>query len=628
MKKFFLLTLLAPVLWSCTANDPGQGGETSEAKFSKYVSVNVISASKLGNRADEVYENGTSVENKVSHVRFFFFNAEGKATPVWENKGTGNSNFNSYLDWYPAEYDSSTPEENDKNATVEKVLNATLGLVLPEDLPTPHPAQVIAVLNPSSAVLALNTVNTIDAGESTITVAGPSIKEIQATVADFRTGLMGASDTEDNDGYESGNFVMSNSVYVENGNVMCATTLKDDNFQDSAADAEANAITIYVERVLARLDFCVNIQNTEHPPITSGGSTLFWVGNYTVYNNNPDIDAQPEDIYVRLLGWNVTGTSNISRLLKEVNPAWTPDEVFGEGSLDPWNSADYHRSFWAVNPDPESTSFEYLFGNFNGTEGTPEGNYFPANGNPIPTIGANNFATTYLQENANAYNANLTAEGPEYPTQVIIAAQLVNAQGTPFPMCEWAHYKYTYNQLIAKLLGSKLSQLYKRSGTNGAYTFTQIEEADITFKTGAELGISEDENEPGYYVYPVLSTTGEGYTWTDGNAQDAPVMSTDEVNTFIRDAVNHVKIWNNGWTYYFFDIKHLGNEGSPGYYGIVRNHIYRSTLASITGLGTPVYKPDQVIYPEQTDTDASIVIADIKILQWRVVSQVYNLDWQ
>ena len=86
-------------------------------------------------------------------------------------------------------------------------------------------------------------------------------------------------------------------------------------------------------------------------------------------------------------------------------------------------------------------------------------------------------------------------------------------------------------------------------------------------------------------------------------------------------------VWNTGMTYYYFDVKHLGASGSPAYYGIVRNHIYKTTVTSVTGLGTPVYDPDQIIEPEKPKYNESLIQADIRILQWRIVSQDYELEW-
>ena len=86
-------------------------------------------------------------------------------------------------------------------------------------------------------------------------------------------------------------------------------------------------------------------------------------------------------------------------------------------------------------------------------------------------------------------------------------------------------------------------------------------------------------------------------------------------------------IWDQGYSYYYFDVHHLGNPGSIGYDGIVRNHIYDTHLKSIVGIGTPVLDPTETIYPEKPEYEESIIAAQINILQWRVVSSEYEITW-
>lgn len=623
MKKIYLIPALALGLWSCTSNDPvmeNAGGD--EPVANKFLSVTVKATPGIGTRAldlNEDFQDGEPEENAVNRVRFYFFGEGGNAAPVWKNTGsttTASSSYLSYLDWYPTSTDEVKPiPDTEDNKTVEKILNATLGLVLPEGVA--KPTAVVAVLNPSAPVLALTPQSSIDlGGSSSISVTGPSLGELKATVEDFRTNLM-----------SEGKFVMSNSVYVDKGNVVSTTAINEENYGKTVEEAQANQLKIYVERVLARLDFQMNLTNdvlTITPAEGKGEPyQIYKVGSYKIYNQNTT-EAVETPVYVRLLGWNITGTPNVSNLIKEVSASWNDEDLFDNDVL--WNTSDYHRSYWGMNPNPDTSGFDYLYGNFNGAVNTEEGNYFPANSLPIPAV--NGTTTTYLQENANAFSTTFEPLAPAYKSKVIIAAQLVDNTGTPIPLAEWAHYKYTLDQLKAKLCNTTLNQLYKKTtGDDGSTTFTPISSADITFATASSLGI-EDEDEANYYVYPVLSDTGIAATWTLGNEKNSPVMSTAEVNTYLRDAINHVKVWNTGMTYYYFDIEHLGEEESPGFAGVVRNHLYITNLKSIAGLGTPVYDETETIYPETPKTDASIVLADIKILQWRVVSQDYNLKWE
>lgn len=76
--------------------------------------------------------------------------------------------------------------------------------------------------------------------------------------------------------------------------------------------------------------------------------------------------------------------------------------------------------------------------------------------------------------------------------------------------------------------------------------------------------------------------------------------ATNDVNAYLAKQIGHAQIHKGGLTYYYFPIRHLGNGGetNAGYYGVVRNHIYNCTITKIAGLGTAVYDPKEVIYPE------------------------------
>lgn len=654
MKKsllFLPVGLLAMV--GCSDRDPGNlQNDGAVSVFNQYVSVNILSANGIGSRADynpsaKDYENGSAEENQVNRVRFYFFDASGNATPVWENKGAATTSFNSFIDWYPTSADA---EEVENVPTIEKILHATLGLNYPSGIT--QPSSLIAILNPSDAALNLSANNSsVDAGDEMVSVYGPSIDQVRECISDFYNGL----DTD-------GNFVMSNSVYMQNQNgvntVIDYTGLTSDNFLENpeqAIEDPTKIVTIYVERVLARLDFYVNLGNGEdntlnEPLKLEDGRTIYKLDTYTINDGSIIKDVvtpTDETLYVELLGWNITGTPDVSRLLKSINTSWTNLGLFGSDAI-VWNTADYHRSFWALNPPSDDLTYQFGDFGFNPNDDDTDSsqpdntfrrlsstlsdeNLYPANALIIPS--GTDYTTAYLQENANEFNnsgvnanAGASASGPEYATKVIIAARLVDATGNPYELAEWAHYKYTKSQLLTTLCSTTLNQLYKKTTSGTTTSYDQIEEDDLTFMTASQLGIEDGEAD--YYVYVVLADSDpKDYTWTLGKEQNATEMTVAQVNNYIRDAVNHVKVWNSGMTYYFFDIQHLGNEDTPGYYGVVRNHIYKSYLKSITGMGTPVYDPDQIIYPEKTENDNDIVVAQIEILQWRVVSQDYNLDW-
>ena len=110
-----------------------------------------------------------------------------------------------------------------------------------------------------------------------------------------------------------------------------------------------------------------------------------------------------------------------------------------------------------------------------------------------------------------------------------------------------------------------------------------------------------------------------------------------EVNSRLATNCGHAKLWQDGYTYYYMDIRHLGSiesaadsendVASKGAYGIVRNHIYALNITSLSGLGTPVYRPEEVIYPEKPTNEETYIGAEVKILTWRIVNQGVSFAW-
>lgn len=650
-RLFYALPLLGLLMTSCSSDDNIMGGEdfANESSAKNFLSVSMVSASGsgsgpksvapagLGTRAGDynqpeddgdAYRDGTKEENNVKSVRFFFFYDNGSAAPARKLSGSGDNVYASYIDWYPSEAENNGGPNHSE--TVEKILQTTLSISTPDK--DKMPTQVLAILNPTSDVLKLNTTPTeVKEGDDVkYTLAGPTLKDLQAVVKDFKTGL------------QKNNFVMSNSVYVNDtqggsNEIIYTTKLTEANFQTSLEEAEqeGNQVNIYVERVLARLDFAINMEGTE------AGTSEPKKTIYNVNKNNKgytiDDATTATDVYINILGWNITGTPAKSRLTKEVASTWTTENLFGSSSATPWNAYGYHRSFWALNYEgltaPTLTSSSktsgykegedggYLFGNFG--EGTTEDSDYPANA-------YKEAGTVYLQENANNYSAEKTPAEPDYKTKVIIAAQLVDKDGNALDLAKWGNKLYKTETLKKTIAGGQLSDLYFKTTANGETSYTPITGDDLTFKTAAELNKemeAEGNNYGRYYVYVVLTEAAKAKSWVKKDNDTYTDISTEDLDKQIRNDVPHAMVWNNGYTYYFFDVRHLGNTGSVGYEGIVRNHIYDTKVTSIAGLGTPVYNPGETIYPEKPEDEDNIVSAKINILSWRVVSQNYDLVW-
>lgn len=290
MKKIYLIPLLGMLMASCsseTGKEPGTGEKgTKEARSF----LNVAIQSPHAVTRAEGYIDGSESENKINKVRFYFFNDDG--APVMVSKSnTQEGVFFPYIDWTP----TNQSEGSNSQETVEKIISTTIGITQPAN--STKPTLVLAVINPTSGIMNLSTAT-----------SNPNLESLRNYVADFYDGL------------HTDNFVITNSVYVnDQGKEISATPLEEENFAQTEEEAKtAMKVEIYVERVLARLDFNLNLTNTT---VTVGGKILYKVGD-TLVNTDNSVSAENEEVFVELLGWNITQTPSASRLVKTINANW------------------------------------------------------------------------------------------------------------------------------------------------------------------------------------------------------------------------------------------------------------------------------------------------------------------
>lgn len=597
MKKFIFLPVLALLVASCS-NDtsvPSESGDTQTETTGKYLNISLMSPGGLGRADDDDdYQNGSAEENKINLIRFYFFDVNGNPSQV--AKLTSTQSYLSYIDWYPIDSDITTPESSTDH--VEKIANVTLGINMPAQN-NGLPALVVAVINPPASLQSIQ--------------GNPNLTTLRDNVADFCTGLTNS------------NFVMTNSVYAVTSSdgtgvsIIDATPILEENYSDTMDEAILNTspLKIWVERVVAKAVLSIGIEPA--PATANPDMTIYPLDEPTT------VGGQSVDLYLNLLGWNITATPDKSRLIKSINASWgsgnnfdwISEEIFGNDQS--WNLPGFHRSFWAINPP--ATLFSYNYGAFN-NESTAEDNIQYADALSI-TEGA----YTYLQENAAPADDVLSSVAN--PTKLILPAQLVNAAGTPQSIGRWANRVYLLDNMLEAVCNSL--NLYQKTTTAGTTTYTQITPTYLQIMTAQQLyGTTLPDDVAQYYCYAQLSDGpqgGESITWYNGNTDAAVALNTDQVNSYIIDRIGQILVWKEGYTYYYVDIRHLGDKEFPGFEGVVRNHIYQININSIKGLGTPVFNPDEVIYPATPEEDDQVLTAIVNILQWRIVSQDYTIEW-
>lgn len=670
MKKLIYLAM-AFGLVACQAEKVDVNGGLEGETDANFLAINIVAANATtrvgGGNADEEdnYEDGWKIEpneSLVKSIRFYFF-YDGAPTPIDLVSGY------SYRDFVVPTEGFGDNDPDNAMPNVEHKLAATVVLHRIYNAggsPTGLPNQVVAIVNPTAKI-------------KTELGGKPALSEVKNYVLE----TLALDKTE-------GTFVMTNSVYADkvedNAATFDAVEIDPEAYfhTENEAKESEKRIKIYVERVVAKLD--LTIKDT---PEDSEQDSDYWNGDrqqpkmklvelrdgskgYKTYVKYKTADGQEEkEAYVKLLGWNVTATANKSFLVKNINPGWAgavDDILDGATNLfktadEPWNYAGFYRSYWAYNPD--NVQLEY--GTFNSTAVTgdkPE-NSDMTDENPAL---AHSFAADaknicYLPENAGKSGEDAANASP---TQVIIGAQLVNEEGDPLKLAEFMGSKFVYDNSYTNVKNAILNALlntnkyYKKEGGN----FVSMSSVDIEIKSALDLkgDLLNAEKTGRYFVYAQLTKDAEKADWliytgtypvpenlTDGMFK--PIEDNENPQKTSVDIINEglmklpAKIWEDGNTYYFLNIRHLAEptiDGKtpadqeynvtkaaevPGFYGVVRNHVYRTSITGIFGLGTPVFDPDEIIIPEKPEEEEVYLAAEINILSWRIVDHGYDLNW-
>lgn len=591
MNKLFLAPLMAALaLASCTSEAPvfednigdGGNGETN------FLTINIVTTPNNNTRAggegdpdDAKYEEGYASENKVNSIRVYFFDNNGEAAAV-------KANGNNYVD---IDGDKITDNGQDM-PNVEKIIEATIVISTKEgdELPT----QMVAILNHTLEGLDNNNVN--------LSTLRDRVKDYVATAS-----------------VEEGAFVMMNSVY-KSGTEIASTPVRKENYGTTETLAKENPVSIYVERPVAkvRVKFADNLNfnsTTKRIPLIKEKAE-----GENQSATNLMIDGK--QVYLEVSGWNITAESNMSYLSKHIDIQWA-DDLFG---TERWNWNPYFRSYWALNPNVDSFGQSWHDYNSIGSKGF--------DGSLANSI--------YTNENAPQDAASTSSSNAviEKFTKVIIAGKLVYENGDPIEMVKYAGATLVgesniKTHLLSILQNNGMIYSYTTDDETGKTTYASLTSEDVEFKTALNSEIDDvDESEKTggrYNVYLQLSEIGAKKNWSKSNAQEQPAdarfANETEVNTYLVKEFGNVQIYKGGLTYYYFPIRHLGDSGKTGFYGVVRNHIYDCTITSITGFGTPVYDPDEVIYPEKPVNSDTFIAASINILSWRVVPNNVELDW-
>lgn len=455
--------------------------------------------------------------------------------------------------------------ENKQNPNVSMISNPLLVI---EGNTGASPAVMIAVINPNS-------------------LDGDKLGDGAKTLDDVkRTSIFSQFYTTGNK-----NFVMSNSVFVANGVEKCASIVTG-HVATTADKARINPVDLYVERVVAKVQPTIdaNYTATDGRKWTKiNGQDAMKVG---VYGTN--------DIYAVVDGWGVADENGKAELVKQVDTKWN-DEYLG---ISVWTSPDYNRCFW-------TSSVAFAAGS--AAEGNAPVNHTYADyAKRKLTDCAYTLPNAPTSVNADPYASTLT--------KMVLATHLVYKDGEdykPAEICQYRGQEYLHVDDVKTAVANNFADYYIKKGD----TRTKLKPSDIEFTTKA-TGIKD------YQVVATLRTLAadeslQKKTGTTEEASSYTDVTKDALQTLMN--AEPAQIRKDGKAYYFIPIRHLGTDPTKvGYYGIVRNHVYRINIQNMFGFGTPVYDPSKVIDPTIPSNDATYLAARINVLSWRVVK--YNAD--
>lgn len=597
MKKFTMLssvlaTALMLTVASCSSEDVAGGDAQNGKGATSYLAVNIENvgsapASRAYDQGNGTYEDGTDAESKINKVRFYFFNGDGTPYLLVNNDPTNNQSVN-YLD----QTVETAGDDHDHTAEIK-----TKAVLVLKGETKAIPASVIAVINPG-------------------VLDNTTLKSGTMTLSELRTSATGTKFYDETNG-----FVMSNSVYESAGQDVCSTPVANNVFASSEA-ALKKPVDIYVERVNAKVNAKIDadyVRTNETEKAWSKnaeGKYQINVGNIDVTTYAENTNATPTTktypVYAVVQGWQVADADGKAEVCKQINTAW----YAGELGISPWTTSDYHRCFWS-----KSVPFNF------GAQGGVNHPVNPKFEN-IKLSLSGDFSTTPVYTLPNTPTeviANPTTSLNTL-TKLIVAAKLVyldkDGKYKPAQVCQYRGLTYLGEEAVKKQIVGGFAKYFKKTTTESGDVYKSIEASDIAFKTVVP-GSPESSEVKNYEVVATLaSTVGDLYV---KNGDAWTIAPKDDVNAALAKETAQVRS-TDGATYYYTPIKHLGEAGKLGEYGIVRNHSYQVTIQNIKGFGTPVYDPKKEIDPMIPSDENTYLAASIKVLSWRVVSSKVDLD--
>lgn len=526
-----------------------------------FINVRLSDVGSMGTRGtDGGYEYGSADEHAVKTAHFYFYDNAG----LFVSEGSA---------WNGGNASTVDPAEN-----IEFRSNTVVVL---ENLEGKgYPNYMVTVLNKPAGFTAPQTLD-----------------EMEKLLVD------GITTTADEKTY----FTMSTSSYKRDDNTKYfVTPITEENFTLEPVDVGniTNYVEVYVERLAAKVTLGVSSELTSKT--IEGKDGVFYPITSTVAgDDNDETTIANENLLIQFRGWKLNGTANKSHIVKNINTAWT-DEELGFA----WNKAADFRSFWGK-------SFNYGVGTY--TYGVNGDNcpltYVNLNDNLVE-VGK----STYCAENTNTATVlNTEGNNPAAITSILLKAVVCDAEGNALDLVRYNGVLFEDEQFLSYVLNVMNSNGNWNvwvAGEDGKYT--QLDEAGVELvKNGSGVKV---QLKAGQTLY---SKNAEG--------QFEAIADVTAINDKLGATCTGAIGYKGGEMFYNIPIEHLNpieadaTTLEEANYGIVRNHHYVINITKLDKVGKGIFTPEEEIVPDDTDKDTYAIGAKINILSWKVVNQNVEL---
>lgn len=570
ISKLFPFACVALMMTACASDKDEMGGGTRPGSDPQYLAVNIVNVGATPTtRGTDDYENGTTEESTITKVRFYFFNGDGSPYLI-KNPGVAGVEGGGKKNWLEA----SPADDSSTSGTPSQIEKITQTVLVINGVQSAAPAAIVAVVNPKTIDAAkIQSGETMRLSELRYSTVGSQFYKKDAT-----TGAVS-------------DFVMSNSVYVNAGEDVCASLVAG-HVTTSEKTAKEKPVDLYVERVVAKVT-----ADVDNAAFELGNGTNWDATKYGT--KDPVGQSGDYNVYAVIDGWGLANENGKAEVEKQVNKTWA-DGTLG---FTPWTTTDYHRCFW-------ETSVAFVTGAGGNQPVNPKFNQLKAKMQDV------------LYTLPNTPDSKVTDLKNNDLTKFAVAATLrykdADNNWHDAEICRYNGVSILGIDNLKRQVALTFSQYY--TSTDGT-TYTQLSKDDIDFK---------DPNgtmQP-YLVTPTLANDPTGnkkYYTKKTTGTTSTFAEVDKATVLAAIEADKAEIRRDGRAYYYVPIKHLGGNGELAEYGIVRNHFYKITLSGITGFGTPVYDPEKVVDPIVPTYENTYLAARVQVLQWRVVNQNASL---